>query len=584
MVKILIFLFLLILHSSLVASLFLPVRCNFGEQRDGYTCLLEEIVSSLSRNDSFLIYGFHDPERSDGDVVKLVFQKGSKMNFIPRIIFKKFKNLKIVVAEDCGIQSFEQNDLLGAENLESFSLGQNFLRSLEASTFSGAPNLMVLKISRNLVESLEQEAFTGLSKLEVLELNANKISSLYPRTFQHTKSLKSINLSGNLINELFDYDLFTGLRNLTSLLLSTNKITRIHPTLFIDLENLKHLDMSSNQLIRLDAFILRLNFKLETLNCGWNRISEIDYKFFDSLRNLKELELGGNLCIDRSFDFNEDRLNGILPAFQKCFDNFYPEISIMICTFEFDEFSGEYSCMSENVEFFDGRSLFIAGSHEDGQHNENVVHVKLRNSRLHVLPFYVFRDFINLKYLTVESAGLKELFISHFQFCSEVEGIFLGNNELINLGRNSFYDCKNLKDLRFENNQIEELNPMVFGGLDDLMYVDLSFNKIRGINTEVFKDLEKLSQIRLNNNQLTAFDPQYFSVASSLISLDLSYNQISKIQPSQFQEIFKNLRDLNLEGNACLSERFQFWGSQNIQKVTRKFNNCFKNWMDFYKA
>lgn len=174
-----------------------------------------------------------------------------------------------------------------------------------------------LYLFKNGIETLDQEDFTGLDNLEMLDLSQNNLKELPDHVFEPLTSLRNLDLSSNQITHI-SQNSFAGLEILERLYLHSNTIKSIHPAAFDGLELLLELKLYRNELTTVPALrmphllLLDLRFnkipspgpadlqtpKLESLKLGGLGLSSLNQELLGSFKNLHELDISNNQLKD----------------------------------------------------------------------------------------------------------------------------------------------------------------------------------------------------------------------------------------------------------------------------------------------
>lgn len=149
---------------------------------------------------------------------------------------------------------------------------------------------------------------------------------------------------------------------------------------------------------------------------------------------------------------------------------------------------------------------------------------------------------------TVVDCSKKQLHELPKKLPTNMEKLYLGNNQLDAIGKDDFCVFPHLVELQLQNNRIASLSPFAFSGecLPKLQTIRLENNKINVIKGGTFFNLSSLVNITLTNNELTELNSRTFE-ETSLEFLHLGGNKLQEIPILQNLE---SLQDLILEGNA----------------------------------
>lgn len=97
---------------------------------------------------------------------------------------------------------------------------------------------------------------------------------------------------------------------------------------------------------------------------------------------------------------------------------------------------------------------------------------------------------------------LKEIGSNSFRGLSELETLYLDNNQLENLDAELFKDLDNLRNLFLNRNNLRAIESYTFNGLVGLKVLNLDGNKIEYMQKNWLECLEKLEELSLRNRKL----------------------------------------------------------------------------------
>lgn len=216
----------------------------------------------------------------------------------------------------------------------------------------------------------------------------------------------------------------------------------------------------------------------------------------------------------------------------------------------------------------------------------------------------IFRNNLILGSIIFRSNQLKNLPAQLFFGLEDLEEIDFGSNHLKSLEPQLFITNTNLTSINFEYNYLMKLPGDLFSGLENLEILNFQWNYISILDEQLFKDnsnitklyfmnneIKKLHQnlfsslvdleiIRFDNNLIETLTSKLFANNENLKIIRLNDNKISKIEPSNI-EAFRDIVELDLRGNECISEHYSKWGfSETIKFKPLKWylEKCTKNW------
>lgn len=170
---------------------------------------------------------------------------------LPKLIFRKFINLKHLIVNGNHMRIFEEDTFEGAENLEVLRLSNNDLTELESFIFRAMRNLKTLDLGRNKISTIDADAFKGLKNLERLYLSDNFLKEIRTGTFYPLRKLVSLSLENNQISQLED-NVFMENSVVRSIGLSNNSFKELQNEIFRNFENLSDLSVSDLRITSLN--------------------------------------------------------------------------------------------------------------------------------------------------------------------------------------------------------------------------------------------------------------------------------------------------------------------------------------------
>lgn len=154
--------------------------------------------------------------------------------------------------------------------------------------------------------------------------------------------------------------------------------------------------------------------------------------------------------------------------------------------------------------------------------------------------------------------NLKNLYLYNNQLSGSIPSEIgnLNNLKLLSLGKNKFSGSipseigvlNNLVQLGISNNQLSGNIPSAIGNLNKLKYLVLDANQFTGGIPPELGQLSFLEKLTLSNNRLTGFIPPQLGNLGSLKELNLSWNKLDGSIPTKLGDL-SNLTILKLAGN-----------------------------------
>ncbi len=203
----------------------------------------------------------------------------------------------------------------------------------------------------------------------------------------------------------------------------------------------------------------------------------------------------------------------------------------------------------------------------------NLQNLWLYENDLRTLPADVFTDLSSLQTLSLYRNKFRILPTNVFTGLSSLQTLNLDGNRLNNLDANLFADLSSLQTLSLYDNRLTNLPMGVFSDLSSLQTLSLYDNRLTNLPMGVFSDLSSLQTLNLDNNRLTNLPIGVFSGLSSLQTLSLNSNLLSAALPDDAFSDLSSLRFLSLDGNelGTLPDR-AFSGLSSLQTLNLSGN------------
>ncbi|CAO1357925.1 unnamed protein product [Diamesa tonsa] len=139
-------------------------------------------------------------------------------------------------------------------------------------------------------------------------------------------------------------------------------------------------------------------------------------------------------------------------------------------------------------------------SHLQNKSNYDVKQLVISNTNTDYLPDGLGILF-SLTSLMVYATSLQEISHKNFAGMDDLEYLYLAQNQLTFLPKDSFLNLKKLKKINLSQNQLEVLEKNLFINNLRLDYIWLQSNKVNYIENDLFQHLNKLNYVDLRNNK-----------------------------------------------------------------------------------
>jgi Leucine-rich repeat (LRR) protein len=163
-----------------------------------------------------------------------------------------------------------------------------------------------------------------------------------------------------------------------------------------------------------------------------------------------------------------------------------------------------------------------------------------------------------------------------FEGATSLTNLDLNNNQLKNVESYTFYRLINLKYLYLYSNNLKVLKSFTFGNLVNLNTLELRDNDIDTIEEDAFIGLNKLKKLYLSSNKIKHVTVETFKhLTNNIQTLLLDQNEISDIEPYSFSKM-TNLGELYFQTNQLTSIRngtfFNLTNCFNLQLSKNELN------------
>ncbi|XP_072889913.1 uncharacterized protein [Hemitrygon akajei] len=361
-------------------------------------------------------------------------------------------------------------------------MSHNKIRTPDIFTCGGAPNdLQTLILDHNVIRDISlcavgpggrqcNSTAPCLGKLRYLSLRYNRISAIMSHAFQQVPNLETLSLALNGIN-FINISAFAGLSKLRFLSLTNNAIGEIFHATYMHVRNLEHLKLRNNRIpIIYSGYYSNLS-RLVTLDLGGNHIVEIRKGGFQGLRSLRRLYLDRNWLKALSADMFDDLQSlQVLDlaqnklTFAKAPDHFHPFLalhSLRMLKLQRQDTPGS---MTLPPTLFDGlqrlQILDISNNKFDTLdtlplHQLGGLEVLYMNNvyqAFGTMHSKTFANLVNLRLLSLESAGLESIWEALFESLASLRTLLLKGNKIGVVRNKDILQLGNLSYLDLQDN------------------------------------------------------------------------------------------------------------------------------------
>jgi Leucine-rich repeat (LRR) protein len=160
-----------------------------------YGCKITEAMITKEETEIKAIIGDHLQGKTNLYVCYLWLQN-SVIQYLPHGFQKIFPNLKVLHVKNCGLKKITRKELEGFENLETFTLAHNQLRSLPSDLFTEMSKLKNIYVNEDKLKFLSSQILAPIAENQLERVyfnNALEIDAMYqPGTEECVASLQEL--------------------------------------------------------------------------------------------------------------------------------------------------------------------------------------------------------------------------------------------------------------------------------------------------------------------------------------------------------------------------------------------------------
>uniref|UniRef100_A0A8D8UVF7 Protein toll n=1 Tax=Cacopsylla melanoneura TaxID=428564 RepID=A0A8D8UVF7_9HEMI len=192
------------------------------------------------------------------------------------------------------------------------------------------------------------------------------------------------------------------------------------------------------------------------------------------------------------------------------------------------------------------------------------------NSGLTELPADLFKETLDLKYLTLRGNKITQLDVNVFRHLKKLKTLDLGNNQISELDPRIFQNLTSLKDLNIDHNRLVNLTRALFTNVPNLVTLDISGIKMSVLESGVFDDLVKLKILHAHKTQFQTFPADLFSKTKELQEIKIFYHKGSLVKlPSALFSNLPNLKKVDIRQTSIEELPFDlFWNSTKLATLS----------------
>lgn len=238
---------------------------------------------------------------------------------------------------------------------------------------------------------------------------------------------------------------------------------------------------------------------------------------------------------------------------------------------------GEYTCRLLGIEVLDPeQEVIVGGEHVEGQNNDDVQVLQIRNSNTPFVIPQLFAAFPNVLEIDIQNSNLQVLSIpAGFQ----LEYLTLYRNNVSRIENGTFTGQSGLEFFEAMDNRIEVIEEDAFVGLDGLLGLMLIGNRIRALAPRTLHPLRNVVFIDFERNLIERIEDGTFAENPELSAIYLEFNQINAVSPTFTAGFGTNLEYVNLQGNRCINRPFALRDPIDLILLNNALNPCFNNFI-----
>ena len=373
-----------------------------------------------------------------------------------------------------GITSLQARDFSGLSSLYELWLAYNALTSLPAGVFSGLSSLKYLWLQENALTSLPAGVFSGLSSLDELWLHGNRLTSLPAGVFSGLSSLTSLELGNNALTSLPE-GAFSGLSSLGGLDLSGNSGAPFQVALSLESDPATRTIRIRVPLGAPEDLTIPLSFSGGTVA--------------GSTTATVTIPTGATTSRPVAVDFADTTGTatvsfGTLPALTPYSSN--------------SGINGLTLVSGDDLTFVVNAESFSQNICERTAQVRAAIRAKLANTACTNVTDLHLAGISGT--LSLNSQSIASLKAGDLRGLTSLQGLDLGDNQLISLPTGIFSDLNSLTSLDLGGNDLASLSGSGLDGLASLQVLKLEGNSLASLPDEIFNNPRSLTTLDLSGN------------------------------------------------------------------------------------
>ena len=187
------------------------------------------------------------------------------------------------------------------------------------------------------------------------------------------------------------------------------------------------------------------------------------------------------------------------------------------------------------------------------------------------IPENIAELFPELIVYDARCCSIHTLMEKDFKGLTKLEAIFLMDNEIELIDRDSFKDLTNLRKLDLAINKLKFIEPKLFQSLSKCNHLTLMYNEIEALDENIFDKMVNVLDIYLTNNKLSVIPENLFKNNLKLVRIELKANQIQVISSSMFDHL-NDVQYIDLQENICVDVYYKDMNFTGMKDLLRA--NC----------
>ncbi|XP_060647642.1 platelet glycoprotein V [Drosophila nasuta] len=189
-----------------------------------------------------------------------------------------------------------------------------------------------------------------------------------------------------------------------------------------------------------------------------------------------------------------------------------------------------------------------SGKNYESDEKEHIESLIMENSTFVNFPLHLFYELPKLSELDMRQCGVRHVTWECFVSANKLRILLLSDNEIVELGDSVFNYATELEYLFLNNNQLEVFHPDAFKGLRQLRHLDLSANRLDSLPDLLFEELVSLQELHLAENQLRYISDDLLEHNTRLRTIILHTNHLRSLEEFAFSSA-TNLLHLDVSNN-----------------------------------